>query len=216
MKIITFNFQYPAKTSVLLTGFVFFMVAVYCCHTVKPQFYVSQYVFNYEGEKYRIRTIHSGDREISYNELIGKKFVAADFDQDRIIDQVIMGETNLSEAQEIYEYSLTMLTKENKLQETTPDIKQYFQQNTLFDYEIKSFRPQNSDPFNEFKIIDKHSTFPDISIYSDLQADGTLDNTLKGTNLTPEIQAKYADILATGLQNNKLVKINGTILVKEK
>lgn len=216
MKILPYNFQNLKKTSAILTGFVFFMVLFYCCHPVKPQYYVSQFIFNYEGDKYRIRTIHTGDRKISYNELIGKNFVAADFDQDRIIDQVTMGETNLSKVQEIYDYSLTMLTKENKLQETTPDIQQYYQQNDLFDYEIKSFRPLNSDPFNQFKIIDKHSTSPNISIYIDLQADGTLDNTLKGTNLTPEIQAEYTDVLATGLQNNKLVKINNTILVKEK
>jgi hypothetical protein len=216
MKIFLFNIQYLRKTSVILTGFVFFMLLFYGCYTAKSQFYVSQYIFNYEGEKYRIRTIHSGDHKISYNELIGKNFVAADFDQDRIIDQVTMGETDLSKVQQIYEYSLTMLTKENKLQETTPDIQRYYQQNTLADYEIKSFRPLNSDPFNEFKIIDKQSTVPNISIYTDLQADGTLDDTMKGTNLTPEIQAKYEDVLATGLQNNKLVKINHAILVKEK
>jgi hypothetical protein len=208
-------FQSPKRVLAVLSGFIFFIIVINYAGCSKPPHGISQYVFSYESKECRIRSIRSEDQKISYNELIGDKFVAADFDQDRILDQIVSGDINLTDAQKIYDYGLSKLSKTNKLQVTSTTARQYYQQNTFRDYEIKSFRPINADPFNEFKIIDKKSGAGNISIYIDQNADGTLDNTLKGTALSLDIQTEYSDILATGLQKGKLIKVANAILVKE-
>ncbi len=215
MKNYLLNLQNLKRIFTVLSGFIFFIIAFYYSGCSKPQHGISQYVFTYESKECRIRSIRSADQKVSYNELVGENFVAADFDQDRILDQIVTGEINLSDAQKIYDYGLSKLSGTNKLQVTTPTTRQYYQQNLYRDYEVKSFRPINADPFNEFKIIDKKSGSANISIYIDQKADGTLDHTLKGTALSQDIQSEYADILATGIQTGKLIKVDNIILVKE-
>jgi hypothetical protein len=209
------NFQNLKRIFSVLSGFLFFIIAFYYSGCTKPQHGISQYVFTYESKECRIRSIHAEDQNISYNELTGDKFTAADFDQDRILDQIVTVDIALAEAQKIYDYGLSKLSEKNKLKLTTPTARQYYQENTYCDYEIKSFCPINADPFNEFKIIDKKSGTVNISIYFDQKADGTLDYTLKGIALSPDIQSEYSNILATGIQKDKLTKVNNTILVKE-
>ncbi len=210
-----FNFQNLKRIFSTVIGFAFFTSAAYYYGCIKPQPSVAQYVFTYNSEEYRIRTIRSSGEKISYNEVIGKKFIAADFDQDRILDQIVIGEIDLSDAQKVYDFGLTKLSESNKLEVTSPTTRQYYQQNTDCDYEIKSFRPINADPFNEFKIIDKKSGTPNISIYIDQKANGILDHALKGNDLSQEIQTEYSNILATGIEKGKLEKTGTTILVKE-
>ena len=55
------------------------------------------------------------DNPQSCNHLIGNDFVAVDLNQDRIIDEIIRGDISKYEAQIIYDYSLELLEKENKL-----------------------------------------------------------------------------------------------------
>ncbi len=203
------------KLSILFSGFLLCILAIYGCSSTKPQLRVSQFSFNYEGEEYRIRSISSSDIGNDFNELIGKSFVAADIDQDRYIDQIVIGEISLSEAQNIYDYGLTMLTKEKKLRAIATEIHQYLQENAEFDYEIKTFRPVNADPFNQFKIINKHSLSQEVSILVDLQADGTLDEVLIGSMALPEGQSLYSEVIKAGLQSGHLRKTNSKILVSD-
>lgn len=203
-------------------GFVFFsglilsLFMFYGCASQKSQLNVSQYRFQFNDETFRIRSIFSEDKTGSYNEIIGANFMAADFDQDRIIDHIQMGDVSLAEAQRVYEYGLDRLTKENKLQVTLPKVNRYIYENDDYQIEIRSFRPANSQPFNEFKIIDKRPVVcPEIIIIMDKNADGILDEVLKGSAAPEEIQARYAEVIEVGLQNGELININGTILVKE-
>lgn len=184
-------------------------------HTPQPR--VSQYRFNFENQSYRIRSISSTDKSESYNELIGEKFMAADYDQDRIIDCILLGEVSLIAAQRIYEYGLTELTKENKLKVKNPSVNRYVYVNNNIQLEIRSYRPTNAQPFNEFKITDQRPVvFPDINIIIDQNADGILDEVLKGSVNLENAQAQYTQAIEVGLQKGELIKVNGTILVKEK
>lgn len=203
------------KLPILFSGFFLCILVIYGCSSTKPQLSVSQFLFNYEGEEYRIRSISSSDVVNDFNELIGKTFVAADIDQDRYIDQIVMGEISLSEAQKIYDYGLIMLSKEKKLRASAPEVNQYLQENPEFDYEIKTFRPVNADPFNQFRIIDKHSLSQEITILVDQQADGTLNEVLTGSMPLPEGQSLYSEVIKAGLQSGKLSKINSKILVSD-
>jgi len=203
------------KVFILFTGFLLCTLLFYSCVSSKPRVVVSQYLFNYDDENYRIRSISSSDKTKSYNELIGKTFVAADIDQDQFIDHIILGEISLSEAQKIYDYGLTMLSKESKLLKISPKVNQYLHENVEFDYEIKSFRPINANPFNEFKIINKHSVSQEVTILVDQKANGILDDVIKGSITLEEVQSKYSEVLKAGLEKGKLIKVDDKILVIE-
>lgn len=209
------------KVSILFSGILFCIFMSYCCAhrkpDLKPDLSAAFYYFDYNGENYRIRSISSTDKALSFNELIGEKILAKDYDQDRFIDEITLGDMSLSEAQKIYEYALTMLTMENKLHEVTLKINRYQHVNSEYNYEIKSFRPNNAHPFNEFKLINNRQLVnPQIIISIDKNANGTLDEIVKGTISLEKIQTKYSDVIKTGLKKNELIEVDNMIFVKEK
>ncbi len=211
------NLIFNHSTFAIFIGFLLSIFTLCQCANQKPQLHASQYRFNYNDEDYRIRSISSEGRTESYNELIGATFVAVDFDQDRIVDRILLGEVSLNEAQKIYEYGLDRLTQENKLQLRIPGVNRYVYENCDSHLEIISFRPANAQPFNEFKIIDKRQMVsPQMIVVADQNADGKLDEVLKGTVKLEEAQSQYTEAIEAGLQKGELSKANGTILVKEK
>lgn len=201
----------------ILMGLLPGIFTLYGCAHQKPQPSASLYRFKYNDQAYRIRSISSVDRTESYNELIGEKFVATDFDQDRILDRIILGEASLAEAQKIYEYGLERLAQESKLVVRIPSVNRYVYESNDFQIEIRSFRPTEAPPFNEFMITDNRPLVrPEVIIIVDHNADGTLDEVLKGTVTLEKAQSQYAEAIETGLQKGELIKINHAILVKEK
>jgi hypothetical protein len=198
-------------------GFFLCIVTLYGCASQKPQLNVSQYRFNYNDQAYRIRSISLEDKKESYNEIIGQNFLAIDFDQDRVIDRILLGEVSLNEAQKIYEYGLDEVTRENKLYVRVSSNHRYVHENPDFHLEIRSFRPTNAHPFNEFKIVDsRQMVSPQTIVIVDKNADGTLDEVLKGTVALEEAQCRYTEAIEAGLRKGELAKVNGMILVKEK
>ncbi len=205
------------RASAFCAGFLLSLLMLYGCASQKPQLNASQYRFTINDEAYRIRSISSQDKAESYNELIGSEFVAADLDQDRTLDCILMGEMSLDEAQKIYEHGLALVTKENKLRIRMPNVDRYTHSADGVLIEITSFRPAHAPPFNEFRIVDNRPVVCQrLTIMVDQNADGTLDKVLKGSSELEEVQPQYAEVLAAGLQKGQLVKVNGKILVKEK
>ena len=217
MEKINFIIDHLKMVSIFFGAILLSIFLFYGCAPQKPQLRVSQYRFNFEDDTYRIRSISSTDKSQSYNEIIGEKFVAADYDQDRIIDCILLGEASLNEVQKIYEYGLNEVSKEKKLQVRNPDIDRYLLEQNDIQLEIRSFRPTNAQPFNEFRIADNRPLVrPEIIIVVDHNADGNLDEVLKGSISLDKAQSQYAEAIAAGLQKGELIKVNGKILVKEK
>jgi hypothetical protein len=205
------------RTLILLGRLFLFISMLYGCAHQKPQPSVSQYRFILDDETYRIRSITSADKSESYNEVIGEKFMAVDYDQDGVLEGVVLGDVNLTEAQKIYDYGLNGVTKENKLQVRNPGINRYAREKDDVQFEIRSFQPVNATPFNEFKITDTRPLVrPEVIVLLDQNADGILDEVLKGSVRPDEFQSQYAEMIKTGLQSGDLIKVNRTILVKEK
>lgn len=177
---------------------------------------VSFHRFTVGDESYRIRSISSADKSEARNEVIGKHFVAVDFDKDRVIDRILLGEVDLSEAQRIYDFGLAVLTSENKLQQTPPTNHRYVIQSPDFYYEIRTFQPANAEPFNEFKLIDQRSILSQVTILIDHDADGTLEEILKGSVAMEEAQSRYAEMIQSGLRQGALVQVARTVLVAER
>jgi len=214
MGITYFIFVYLKKIRLILFFILFIFTCA--CTTVLKKPSASFFSFTYEGEKYRIRSISCEDIAIASNELVGKRVLAKDFDKDTIIDQVVLGDMDLPEAQKIYEYGLNILLSENKLQEVETKIQSFQLIGELYNIKIKTFRPGDSSiPFNQFLIFDKKDDSSPIIIFVDQNADGQLDKSLKGNFSTEEYQTLYSDAISQGLQNNKLVKVDNMILVRE-
>ncbi len=201
----------------ILFLFTLIIFMVYGCSHQEPQLIVSQYRFTFDNQTFRIRSISSKDKSESYNELIGERFVAADYDQDRIIDKILLGDVSLIVAQKIYDYGLNEVAKEDKLKVKDRYTDRYVYANDNIQLEIRSYRPANAQPFNEFKITDKRSIIsPEINMFIDQNADGILDKVLKGSIDLEKAQAQYAQAIEVGLRKEELIKVNEKILVKEK
>jgi hypothetical protein len=191
----------PKRVSFFSVVFSLMVPLLYGCAGQRPQLSASQYRFTFNDATYRIRSITSGDRTESYNELIGQEFMAADFDRDRVIDCILLGEVSLSRAQEVYEYGLNG----------------YVYESNEFHFEIKSFRPASTPPFNEFKITSKRQLVsPQVIVAVDQNADGMLDEVSKGSVALEEVQPKYAEAIESGLQRLELVRVDHAVLVREK
>lgn len=177
---------------------------------------VSEFKFNYNNENYILRSAYYPNNPESCNQIIGANFIAVDMNQDRIIDDILKGNITLSEAQEIYNYSLNILSKQGKINEINRESKIYLVEEDDYNFEIISFFPISKSSFNEFKVLEKRKQPFNIReyIYVDNNSDGKLDELLKGSMKIEKAQKHYAKIIKKGLENNNLIKMNGSILVK--
>jgi hypothetical protein len=201
------------------TGLIILLVSLtfmFSCQATNSKIIVSHYRYDMDDTSFRIRSVNCEREQECYNELIAENFIAVDFNQDRIIDRIVMGEADLSEVQKIYEYGLEMLARENKLEEHVSDVSQYVEREPCCQYEMKSFRLSDTSPFNQFIITEGFDTSsPQTMVAIDQDADGTLDVMLKGSKTLEYMQQKYDSIINKGLAIGNLIKINGMILVKD-
>lgn len=177
---------------------------------------VSEFEFNYNNQNYIIRSAYCPNDPESCNQLMGNDFIAVDMNQDRVIDKILKGDITLSEAQTIYDYSLDILSKQGKINEINRESKKYLNKEDDYNFEMISFFPRSNSPFNEFKIFEKGNNLFNghENIYVDNNADGTLDEILKGTMDIKEAQEYYSKQIEKGLGNNNLIKMDKFIIVK--
>lgn len=176
---------------------------------------VSEFKFNYNGENYLLRSAYCPKNPRSCNQIIGPNFIASDMNQDRIIDEVINGNIEISKAQAIYDYCLDVLAKQGKVNEIDMGNKTFSFNEGNRSYEIKSFSSVKGNNFNQFSIKDNfHSGIGEISVFIDDNSDGTLDEILKGKIAISDAQNKYSMAIEKGLSAHNLSKVNGYILTK--
>jgi len=205
------------KRYVNFLGFLLSIFVLGGCAGQQREFNASMYRFQFNDEGFRIRSISASDTSLSYNELIGENVLAVDFDQDRILDYIALGEMRLPEAQKVYETGLNRIAMENLLRVRAPNVHRYVHESNGVRVEIISFQPSGGSPFNEFKMIDQRSVAtPEDVVLVDKNADGTLDAVLKGSADLESMQSRYQEAIDAGLQKQELVKVDGAILVKEK
>ncbi len=205
------------KSFFLPLSLIIALIMLFGCSSTKSLRVSPFYYFDYNGDNCRIRSISSSDKTQSRNELLGNDFMAYDTDQDGTLDQIVLGEIPLSEAQKIYDYALNKLNNENKLREINPDDDKYQYVNSKYTYEIRTFRPVNGKPFNQFKVIKNYQIASQIPVIMiDKNADGKLDAVLKGDVGVEKFQKKYDELLKKGLQNQEFIMVDNRILVNEK
>ena len=177
---------------------------------------VSEFEFNYNNQNYIIRSAYCANDPESCNQIMGPDFIAVDMNQDRIVDKILKGDITLLEAQEIYDYSLDILSKQGKINEINRESKKYLNKEDDYNFEMISFFPRSNSPFNEFKVLDiRNNLFKGReNIFVDNNADGILDELLKGTMDIVEAQVHYSKLIEKGLGNNNLIKMDEFIIVK--
>jgi len=198
----------------LSLGFLSFCL-FYSCTSSRTQARGSEYKFRYEEEFFHIRSYFSPQESENINTLIGKDLLAIDFDQDGIIDKVDRGNIKIDEVQRIYDHGLLQGNKEKKLQIRVPLANTYVNSTDGFSYEIKTIKPFDSQVFNEFKISDNRPLISQATIFIDKNADGSLDDLIKGKYDFEEAQKIYSRILDEGMQLGGIKKHNGMYLIKE-
>lgn len=200
----------------LYLQFVLFTLLVLNCTGSKPKLTVTQHRVVNNNETYRIRSIQSDKNGESYNELIGSNFVAVDLDQDGIIDVIRLGNVAIDEAQKVYELALTRVKITKKIQNRSDDFYLYVNKKGYWQQEIRSFRRLEVPAFNQFSITDNRQGFLlQTNVFVDFDADGSLDQHLKGSMDILKAQTFYTESIREGLLSEKLEQKNDTILVKE-
>ena len=187
------------------------------CTSKKLVNYISYYNYSINDDDFRLHSVTTEDPGKSFNRLIGRNFLAFDYDKDGVIDYIEIGDIEYDEVQRIYSFGIIQAKKENRLRSQQHGNGTFIYESHNFVYEIRSYRSGNIDSFNEIKIIDKRQTVqPRISIALDKAADGTIDHILQGNFALGDMQVKYSEIIKKGLQKGGLVKSDSKFLVKEK
>lgn len=195
---------------------VLLLVLCVACASQKPALRASIYKFDFNENSYSIRSILPNNNSTFFNELVGDNFVAKDYDQDGYIDEITTGKIDFSRAQEIYDHALATLKEQNKLKENPIKPKIYYQENSKYHFEIKSFRSAKSGAFNELKVIQKGKLVnPEITICIDHQADGKLDEIVSGMISLKQMQEFYSELIEQGITNQSLSEIDNMILVSK-
>lgn len=193
--------------------FILFLMWWNCAY--KPSLpEVALYAFEYQGEHYRIRSVYSPEGE-SFNELIGPGFLARDVDQNGTLDQVMLGNFSLSEAQKIYAHALDELRKQNRVKQIESAERIYRYQNSKFLYEIRTEVSLDGSTANIFKVFEMGQIIPpELAMAMDSTSDGKLDKIIKGDISLAELQAMYEKCLSKGIEEKKLIKESGHVIVK--
>lgn len=176
---------------------------------------ISEYNFVYNGNSYVVRSSYCQNNPKSCNHLIGDNFIAVDLNQDRIMDKVTKGNISLLQVQEIYEYCLKQLEEKGKLTEIDKKNNEFIFEEENFSYIIKSFSTTENS-FNEFTITNGNRDLKKqiVSMFVDYNADGNLDEFLKGGILLEDAQQMYNRIIEKGIELGKLHKVNKNVFVK--
>ena len=188
-----------------------FILLFLSCSTSEMK--VSEFEFQYNNKTYIIRSAYCPGNPESCNQIIGEDLIAVDQNQDRIIDKIIKGNISYFEAQKIYDHCLNYLEKQNKLNTVNSKTKTFTWKTGEFTYEIKTLHNLEELPLNEFSIIDP--TQNRISVFMDRNADGILDEILRGEIELNEAQKTYKKIISLGLIEKTIVKRDSQFFISD-
>jgi hypothetical protein len=177
------------------------------CAATRPTSASGGYLFEYDGEYYRIESITPKD-DVGYNMLLlGKddviSFKAVDHDQDGQLDKVVKGDRPLDELQGIYESGLAIGRAKGSVKQRM-HAREYRTSDMINSYVLQTYRLASGDVFNKLSIISKRS-FGNPLIVLDLKADGSL-NRIKDSQEKPDrYQFLYDSVLKRGVNDGRII-----------
>ena len=181
------------------------------CAATRPAPESGGYLFEYDGEYYRIDSI-TPKEEIGYNTLIlGVEDVvivkAVDQDQDGHLDKVVHGDRSLGELQNIYESGLAIGRTKGAVKQRVHS-REYQTSDNMNTYVLQTYHLATGDIYNKLSIVSKRA-FGHKRIVLDLEADGSLNSIQNSQEKPDQYQKMYNLVLKRGLDAGRIIKADG-------
>lgn len=176
---------------------------------------IGGYTFQYQGKEYRIQSVtptHSeGYNILSLREGDTLVFKAIDKEQDGRLDEVLIGNLSLKEAERIYNEGIAEGERLGYIRKRT-FAREYRYKDDFRNYILATYVLVSGEIYNKLIIIDR-STFRAQAEVVDSDADGRLDDVIEGTDSLATYQKMYEYVLDKGRQANRIRKENGKWIV---
>lgn len=184
------------------------------CTTTKDPSGKHMFAFVHDGERFEIVSIVTptgpgGNFLVRFDD--GQILLrASDYDQDGLLDTLMVGDLTLDRANEIYQIGIEEAILRGRFA--------VYPRSTVYElttderiFAIRTYRPSSGRPYNKFIIYAPHSREEIVLI--DTNADGVLDSVERGHQRLEASQASYERILALGLREGKIERIGNRLLV---
>ena len=203
----------------LLIGLItiVFLLGLNSCSSSSELFedYSSLLLFSHEGEEYKIFGF-SPIETLGYNYLIKQddneiSIRGIDKQQDGTLDEVIVGDISLEEANSIYQKGILTASANGFLTEKYFE-NYYITSNKHNICELRTYSLADGDIYNFFAVKDFDNEV-DIYIARDLLANGNLDYFEEGDGDLKQFQSLYDEVIQKGIQDEKIIVSNGKYYV---
>ncbi len=178
--------------------------------------YPNLLTFSHQGKEYKILGFFPQDSD-GFNLLIRKKqnkivLKCIDKQQDGVLDEVIVGDITLEEANNIYQEGILIAIENGSLQEK--QFEHYYLTSDIGNiFELRTYIPVDGEPYNIFAVkpINDGRTY----VLRDLEANGSLDYFEEGEGELELFQSYYDKIVQKGISGNKIKLSDGMYYVRK-
>jgi len=177
--------------------------------------YPNLLTFSHQGKEYKILGFFPQESD-GFNLLIRKEqnkilLKCIDKQQDGVLDEMIIGDITLEEANNIYQEGILIAIENGSLKEKqfehyylTSDMKNIF--------ELRTYVPVDGETYNIFAVkpISDGRTY----VLRDLEADGSLDYFEEGEGELGLFQSYYDKVVQKGISGNNIKLSDGVYYVR--
>ncbi len=177
--------------------------------------YPNLLTFSHQGKEYKILGFFPQDSD-GFNLLIRKEqnkilLKCIDKQQDGVLDEVIVGDITLEEANNIYQEGILIAIENGSLKEK--QFEHYYLTSDMGNiFELRTYVPVDGETYNIFAVkpISDGRTY----VLRDLEADGSLDYFEEGEGELELFQSYYDKVVQKGISGNKIKLSDGVYYVR--
>ena len=186
-------------------GWPIFLLILMNCRTPRPTIEIGRYTFDYNNLTYRIESVTPSNME-GYNILSRFEnehivFKAIDKEQNGTINEVLIGNLDLKEANTIYQFGIKVGERLGYIKKKT-FAREYRTYDKLNDYLLATYLLAVGDVYNKLRISSRQLITGE-TVVIDLNADGKLDKVEKGDMGLNFYQKLYDKVLDPRHQRNE-------------
>ncbi|MCG8373151.1 MAG: hypothetical protein MI700_06440 [Balneolales bacterium] len=194
-------------------GFSIFLLTLVGCSASKNIAQRNVFTFQISDTTYQITSLNSPTGEgFNILEQAESNLTARDINQDGELDLVLKGNKSLLEANEIYQTGIKIAQETGNIKERY-STRKFEWENESYKYALSTYVFSQGKSSNVFVIGDKSLLVE--YLFTDIDADGTLDSIEKGTISLEEAQNHYLIVLEQGIKENLIQHKEGQFIVLE-
>ena len=182
------------------------LVALMGCATTNQSAKKSVFTFNYENQTYEIISLNTQSGEgTNILTLVGgnERISARDLNQDGVLDVVIQGNTHIDVLNSIYLAGIDIARSSGNYSERQA-LRQFEWEQESYTLIISTYFYNQNEVNNQFIIV--FSETGQEAMFTDLMADGTLDEWDKGNVEITRAQKLYEMTLLKGIDEGRIQK----------